>query len=59
MHAAASASLTIRGVDGVLEVIAFLCFLVALIIALLPPRDWWKAGIAGGLLAWLLTLLVR
>jgi hypothetical protein len=60
MTGIAAASIAVNGIDGFLEIIACLLFLVALIVAaVVTPRDWWKVGIAGGLLFWLLTLLVR
>jgi hypothetical protein len=60
MHALAAASITVSGIDGVLEIIAVICFLVALVAAVIAsPRNYWAVGIAGGLLAWVLTLLVK
>jgi energy-coupling factor transporter transmembrane protein EcfT len=55
----AAASITIHGIDGVFLILAALLFLVATIIAALPPRNYWAAAIGAGLLFWLLTLLVH
>jgi hypothetical protein len=60
MHALAAASVTVSGIDGFLEIIACLCFLVAVIAALISsPRNYWAVGVAAGLLFWILTLIVR
>jgi hypothetical protein len=60
MHALASASVTVSGIDGFLEIVAALCFLVAVVAAFIAaPRNYWAIGVAAGLLFWILTLIVR
>jgi hypothetical protein len=60
MTGIAAASIAVSGIDGFLEIIACLSFLVALIAALIAsPRNYWAVGVAGGLLFWLLTLLIK
>lgn len=60
MHALAAASITVSGIDGFLEILACLCFLVAVVAALIAaPRNYWATGVAAGLLLWILTLIVR
>jgi hypothetical protein len=54
----ASAVVAVHGADGVLEILAALCFLIAVIAAFIAaPRNYWAIGIAGGLFLWLLSLI--
>jgi hypothetical protein len=60
MHTLAAASVTVSGIDGFLEILAVLCFLVAAIVAwFVEPRTRWATLIAAGLLFWILTLIVK
>ena len=54
----AAASIAVGGVDGFLEIVACVLFLVASIVAAIE-RDWWKVGVAGGLLFWVLAQLIK
>jgi hypothetical protein len=60
VHALAAASVTVSGIDGFLEILAVLCFLIAAVIAwFVEPRARWATLVAAGLLFWILTLIVR
>jgi hypothetical protein len=60
MHALAAATIAVSGVDGFLEIVAVLCFLIAAIIAwFVEPRARWATLVAAGLLFWILTLIVK
>jgi hypothetical protein len=60
VHALAATTITVSGIDGFLEILACLCFLIAAIIAwFVEPRQRWATLVAAGLLLWILTLIVR
>jgi hypothetical protein len=50
---------TAHGIDGVFLVIAAILFLIATVVAALPPRNYWASAVALGLLLWVLTNLVH
>ena len=55
----ASAHLTASSAgNGLLVVIAFIVFLVAAVLAWLPPRAYWASAVAAGLALFMLALLL-
>jgi hypothetical protein len=59
MSALAAATVAVSGVDGFLEILAVLCFLIAAIVAWWVDHTRWATLVAAGLLFWILTLIVR
>lgn len=60
MHTLAAATIAVSGIDGFLEIVALICFLIATIVAAITgPRNWWAVGVAAGLFFWLLTAILK
>jgi hypothetical protein len=56
----ADATIAVTGISGFFLIVAAVLFLVAAIVAwLIPPRAYWAASIAAGLLALVLASLIH